>query len=320
MLRLMHYRAASKARASFELGLTAGLLVLNWFLMWLSLDVGYWLTLLLAIPAAGFLVRLFLIQHDCGHGAFFPHKAVNDWVGRVLGVLTLTPYDYWKRNHAIHHATSGDLDRRGIGDILTLTVDEYRSRSAIGRLGYRIYRSPLVMFGIGPAYLFLLQHRLPFEQMRGGWRPWISAIATNAGIALVAGIMILTVGVWPFLAVHLPLMLIAASIGVWLFYVQHQFESVVWTRGASPEAAIVGSSHYDLPGVLRWFTANIGMHHVHHLSSRIPFYRLGQVLRDHPHLRAVSRVTIRQSLSSVRLTLWDEAKQKLVSFREARTA
>ncbi|HEV2650979.1 MAG TPA: fatty acid desaturase [Rhizomicrobium sp.] len=319
----MRYREASRGRASFELGLTAGLLVLNWFLMWLSLDVGYWLTLLLAVPAAGFLVRLFLIQHDCGHGAFFPHKALNDWVGRVLGVLTLTPYDYWKRNHAVHHATSGDLDRRGVGDILTLTVDEYRSRSAISRLAYRIYRSPLVMFGIGPAYLFLLQHRLPFEQMRGGWRPWISAIATNAGIALVTGVMILLVGVWPFIAVHLPLMLIAASIGVWLFYVQHQFESVVWTRGSdwtSPEAAILGSSHYDLPGVLRWFTANIGLHHVHHLSSRIPFYRLGQVLRDHPHLRTIGRVTIRQSLSSVRLTLWDEARQRLVSFREARTS
>jgi omega-6 fatty acid desaturase (delta-12 desaturase) len=317
---LARYREPSRPRALFELGVTVGLLLLSWVAMWLSLDVGYWLTLLLAIPAAGFLVRLFMIQHDCGHGAFFRSRHANDWIGRALGLFTFTPYDYWKRNHTIHHATSGNLDRRGIGDILTLTVGEYLERSWFGRFAYRCYRNPVVLFGIGPAYLFFLQHRLPFDQMRGGWRPWTSAIATNAGIAALAGVAIWLIGVGPFVAVHLPVMLLAASMGVWLFYVQHQFEDVVWASDpdwAMPHAALHGSSHYALPAVFRWFTANIGVHHVHHLCSRIPFYRLGQVMRDHPHLQSVGRVTIGESLRSIRLTLWDEARQKLVSFRDA---
>ena len=320
MQKLLHYREPLWPRALFELGVTAGMLVAGWTLMWLSLGASYWLTLLIAVPTAGFLVRLFMIQHDCGHGAFFRNRFANDWVGRVLGVLTFTPYDYWKRNHAMHHATSGNLDRRGVGDILTLTVGEYLSRSSSGRFAYRAYRNPIIMFVIGPAYLFFLQHRLPFEQMRAGWRPWISTIATNAGIALLASVMIWLVGIGPFLAVHLPVMLLAASMGVWLFYVQHQFDGVVWARDsdwALQDAALLGSSHYDLPGVLRWFTANIGMHHVHHLCSRIPFYRLPQVLRDYPELRGIGRVTFGQSLRSIHLALWDESKQMLVSVHEA---
>src|SRR5579863_8097168 len=181
---LMRYCEPSTRHALFEVAVTLIPLLLLWVAMWLSLDVGYWLTLLLAVPAAGFMVRLFIIQHDCGHGAFFRHRAVNDWVGRLLGVLTLTPYDYWKRNHAVHHATSSNLDRRGIGDIELLTVEEYQGRSWWQRFAYRCYRSPPVMFVIGPAYMFFLQHRLPFHQMRGGWRPWISTMATNAAIVL----------------------------------------------------------------------------------------------------------------------------------------
>jgi acyl-lipid omega-6 desaturase (Delta-12 desaturase) len=317
---LLRYREPSWSRALWELVATAGMLFAGWALMWASLRWGYWLTLLIAIPTAGFLLRLFMIQHDCGHGAFFRNRIANDWIGRAIGVLTFTPYDYWKRNHAMHHATSGNLDRRGTGDILTLTVDEYRSLSLWSRIAYRAYRNPLVMFGIGPGFLFFLQHRLPFGQMRGGVRPWISAIATNAAIALLGALMIWLVGLRPFLAVHLPVMLLAASMGVWLFYVQHQFEDVAWSRDENwklHEAAFSGSSYYDLPAVLRWFTANIGVHHVHHLSSRIPFYRLRQVMRDHPQLRAVGRITISESFRSVRLALWDEAKHKLVSFREA---
>ncbi len=318
---VVRYREPNVTRAAFELGLTAGLLLLGWGAMWLSLYVGYWLTLLLAVPTAGFLVRLFMIQHDCGHGAFFRRRLTNDWIGRAIGVLTFTPYDYWKRNHAIHHATSGNLDRRGIGDILTLTVSEYLSRSWFGRLVYRVYRNPVVIFGLGPAFLFILQHRIPYEQMRQGWRPWASAMATNAGIALLAAGAIWLIGVGPFVAVQLPVMLLAASAGVWLFYVQHQFETVAWSHDgdwALHDAALSGSSHYDLPAVLRWFTANIGVHHVHHLCSRVPFYRLRQVLRDHPQLRGVGRVTLGQSLRSIHLALWDETKQKLISFREAR--
>ncbi len=287
---MLRYREPDQRRAVFELVITAVPLVLLWVLMWWSLHVGYWLTLLLAVPAGGLVLRLFMIQHDCGHGAFFRYHAANDWVGRVLGVLTLTPYDYWKRNHAIHHATSSNLDRRGIGDIETLTVEEYRGKSFLGRLFYRCYRNGLVMFGIGPAYLFLLQHRLPFYQMRDGWRPWVSTMATNAAIAGLVALMMWLVGVGPFLMVHIPIVLLAASMGVWLFYVQHQFEDVKWMRASGwehQEAALSGSSYYDLPAVLRWFTANIGIHHVHHLNSRIPYYRLPQVLKDHPELQAV---------------------------------
>ena len=317
---LAPYRQPNQFRALFELVATLLPLTVLWVLMWLSLDVGYWLTLLLAIPAAGLVLRLFMIQHDCGHGAFFRNRAANSWVGRVLGVLTLTPYDYWKRNHAVHHATSGNLDRRGIGDIETLTVAEYQARSPLGRAFYRLYRSAFVMFGLGPAYLFLLQHRLPFYQMRAGWRPWVSTMATNAGIALFIVAMIRLVGLHAFLAIHLPIILAAASLGVWLFYVQHQFENVDWSRDGEwshSEAALSGSSYYDLPVVLRWFTANIGIHHVHHLSSRIPFYRLHQVLRDHPELKTVHRLTIRESLRGIRLSLWCESRRKLISFKES---
>ena len=318
---LLRYREPDPRRALFEVVVTLIPLVILWVLMWLSLSVGYWLTLLLAVPAAGFMLRLFMIQHDCGHGAFFRRNATNNWVGRALGVLTLTPYDYWKRNHAIHHATSSNLDRRGIGDIETLTVEEYRGRTTFGRIFYRCYRSALVMFGIGPAYLFLLQHRLPFFQMRDGWRPWLSTMATNAAIAGMAAGMMYLVGVGPFLKVHMPIVLLAASFGVWLFYVQHQFEDVQWMRGDAwvhQDAALAGSSYYDLPGLLRWFTANIGIHHVHHLNSRIPYYRLPQVLKDHPELKNVGRLGMWDSLRSVRLSLWSESEKKLISFKGAR--
>jgi len=239
----------------------------------------------------------------------------------VLGVFTLTPYDVWRRSHALHHATTGNLDRRGIGDIDTLTVSEYRARSWLGRLSYRLYRHPLVLFGVGPAYLFLVEQRLPFGMMKDGWRPWVSALGTNAAILFAVGLMMWLVGPFAFLLVHLPIVLLAASIGVWLFCVQHQFEGARWARNGNwdfHEAALHGSSYYDLPAVLRWFTANIGMHHVHHLCSRIPYYRLPRVMRDRPELRDVSRLTLLQSLRGVRLALWDETRQRLVSFRAAR--
>jgi omega-6 fatty acid desaturase (delta-12 desaturase) len=319
---LARYREPSRARSTLELVITIVPLVLLWILMWATLDLGYyWVALPFAVPAAGFLVRLFMIQHDCGHGAFFRHRLTNDWVGRVIGVLTLTPYDFWRRTHAVHHASSGNLDRRGIGDIDTLTMREYLALSRWGRLRYRVYRHPVVMFGLGPAYLFVLQHRLPVGLMRGGWQPWLSTMATNAAIAIVIATIIWFVGLGAFLLVHLPIMLLAASIGVWLFYVQHQFEGTFWTENRTwnlHAAALHGSSHYDLPGVLRWFTANIGVHHVHHLCSRIPYYRLPQVLREHPELIATGRLTLIESLRCVRLVLWDEGRRRLISFREMR--
>jgi len=318
--KLLRFREPSRLRSILELGVTFGPLAALWALMWLFYSLGlWWLTLLLAVPAAGFLVRLFMIQHDCGHGAFFRHRLANDWTGRALGVLTMTPYDFWRRTHSIHHATAGNLQRRGIGDIDTLTVREYLALSRWGRLRYRLYRHPAVMFGIGPAYLFIVQHRLPVGLMRSGLAPWLSTIGTNAAVALIAGVMIWLIGVGAFVLVHLPIILLAATMGVWLFYVQHQFEHTVWADNETwdlHEVALHGSSYYVLPGILRWFTANIGIHHVHHLCSRIPYYRLPRVLREHPELGAISRLTLWDSIKCVRLVLWDERAKKLISFRE----
>jgi omega-6 fatty acid desaturase (delta-12 desaturase) len=320
---LATFRQPSNARGSFELAVSAGPLALLWLLMWLALDLHYAVTLLLSVPAAGFLLRLFLIQHDCGHGAFFKGRRANDWVGRCIGVLTLSPYDLWRRGHATHHAGTGNLDRRGTGDVDTLTVREFAQLSFWGRLRYRLYRSPAVMFGLGPAWLFFLRYRLPLGHMREGWRPWLSAMGTNGAIALASTALILLVGLKAFLLIQIPITLIAASLGVWLFYVQHQFEHTHWSKGkqwAFHEAALFGSSYYALPGVLRWFTANIGMHHVHHLCSNIPFYRLSAALRARPELAEVNRLTIWESLRSVKLVLWDEAAGRLVSFRDARAS
>ena len=315
------FREPNNVRGIVELIVSAAPLLVMWLLMWLSLDVHYALTLLLAVPAAGFLLRLFLIQHDCGHGAFFKRRRANDWVGRCIGVLTLSPYDFWRRTHAMHHSGTGNLARRGIGDVDTLTVSEFASLGKWGRLRYWLYRNPLVMFGVGPAYLFFLRYRLPLGLMRDGWRPWLSTMGTNAAIVLVSTAMILLVGIGPFLLIQIPITLIAASIGVWLFYVQHQFETTLWSDGKDwkfHESALYGSSHYALPAVLRWFTANIGVHHIHHLCSNVPFYRLPQILRARPELGTINRLTIRQSLKSVKLVLWDEHSSRLISFAQAR--
>jgi omega-6 fatty acid desaturase (delta-12 desaturase) len=324
MRKLNQYRRSDSRRSILEIVITALPFALAWGAMLLALKLDQiWLYGLLLLPAAGLLVRLFMIQHDCGHGSFFSNRSSNDWTGRILGVLTLTPYDHWKRSHAIHHASQGNLDHRGIGDIETLTVREYRALSNWGKLRYRLYRNPLVMFGIGPIYIFMLQSRLPLGAFRKGWTPWVSTMATNLGIALIAVALIYAVGFWSFMLVHLPIVFLGAAAGVWLFYVQHQFEDTHWAGDESwsfPEAALHGSSHYDLPALLRWFTANIGMHHVHHLCSRIPYYRLPEVLRDHPELRDISRLTLWQSFKCVRLTLWDEERRRLVSFREMAAA
>jgi omega-6 fatty acid desaturase (delta-12 desaturase) len=311
------YRTPSHLRSLTEIIITVVPFVLLWACMWAALSWSYVLSLAVAVPAAGFLVRLFMIQHDCGHGSFFRRRWANDWTGRAIGVLTLTPYGYWRRSHAVHHASSGNLDRRGVGDITTWTVREYIARPRRRRLAYRLYRHPLVMFGIGPAYLFLVQQRFPSGQLLD-FRSWLSPMATNAGIAILATSIIWFVGVGPFLLVQIPIILLAASIGVWLFYVQHQFEETVWAKDGDwtiHEAALHGSSHYDLPIVMRWFTANIGVHHVHHLCSRIPFYRLNRVLRDNPELANAGRITLLDSLACVRLALWDEEHKRMVSFR-----
>ncbi len=319
---LARYRDPKLSRSLIEIGLTAFPLMALWAAMWGTQQIGHWwLSLILAVPAAGFLVRLFIIQHDCSHGAFFRQRSANDWVGRVIGVFTLTPHDYWRRTHAIHHATTGNLEQRGIGDVTTLTVGEYLALGWWGRFTYRLYRHPVFLFGVAPAYLFLLQHRVPLGLMRKGWQPWLSTMATNAAIVTVFGGLVWLVGIKAFLLIQLPLAVGAASIGVWLFYVQHQFEETLWERDekwSHQDASLYGSSYYDLPLVLRWLTGNIGVHHVHHLASRIPYYRLPEVLRDHPELARIGRLTLAQSFGCVRLTLWDEARRRLVSFRDMR--
>lgn len=321
--RLARYHRPSTARSILEILVTVIPFAALWAAAALMLTNGNWWGLVLTVPAAGFLVRLFVLQHDCGHDSLFPSRQANDWTGRVLGVLTFTPYDYWRRSHAVHHAGAGHLDRRGIGDILTLTVAEFRALDLKGRLRYRLYRHPVVMFGLGPAWLFICQYRLPIGQMRSGVTPWVSALATNAGILIPALILMWVLGVWTVLLVQVPVTLMAATAGVWLFYVQHQFEETHWAGAEEwtfPHAALHGSSNYELPAVLRWFSGNIGIHHVHHLAARIPFYRLPEVLAENPELNEIGRVTLMESLRGVSLVLWDERARKLVSFREALAA
>lgn len=317
---LASYRQPSTARSLFELGVTIGPFVALWAMAWWSMSYSYWLTFAISTVNAAFLLRLFTIQHDCGHGAFFENRTLSDWLGRVLGVLTLTPYDVWRRAHSIHHSGAGNLDRRGMGDITTLTVAEYRALSPLRRLLYRAYRNPVVLFGIGPGYIFLIQNRVPLGLM-GHLRYWVSAMSTNAAI-LGALAVILYFGGWaPILLIFLPTTLLAATAGVWLFYVQHQFENTTWDDDKDWDlhaAALDGSSYYVLPPVLQWLSANIGIHHVHHLYSRIPFYRLPEVLRDNMDLATMNRMTIRESIATVRLQLWDESSRRLMSFAEAR--
>ncbi|MGI8704385.1 MAG: fatty acid desaturase [Sphingomicrobium sp.] len=314
--KLLPYRHPWLVRSISELAITlVGYFALLW-VMFIAAERGYWLALVLTIPAAGLLVRLFLIQHDCGHGSFLPSRAANDWVGRCLGVLTLTPYACWRRSHALHHANTGNLDARGLGDVDTLTVREFRSLSRWRQALYRMYRHPLVMFGVGAAYLFLLRHRLPIGLMTAGREYWVSAIGTNVAIAVLVVPLVHHFGLTSLL-VQLPVTLLAASVGVWLFYVQHQFEEGHWERDADwsfHEAAFYGSSHLELPGILRWFTANVGAHGVHHLASRIPFYRLPEVLRNHPELVPMNRLKLVDTFQTFRLALWDEDQSRLVTF------
>jgi len=291
--------------------------------MYHSLAVAYPITLLLAVPAALLLIRLFVIQHDCAHGSFFASIRTADVVGSILGVFTFTPHLFWKRAHAIHHATAGNLDHRGIGDVDTLTVNEYLGRTRWGRFKYRVYRHPCVLFGVGGAMLFLAKHRWPAIAPVTWTRERRSILWTNVGIAGVVTLMWWLVGLEAFLLVHVPLTLMSCSIGVWLFYVQHQFEPTYWERDerwAFDAAALEGSSYYALPRVLQWFTGSIGLHHIHHLSARIPNYRLQRVLDAYPELERVTRITLWQSLSCASLALWDERTRKLVPFNRVKNA
>ena len=317
---LSNYREPNQWQSTFEMVVTVVPFVLLWAAAWWALSYSYALSFGISVVNAGFLLRLFCIQHDCGHGGFFRNRSVSDWVGRVLGVLTLTPYDVWRHSHSVHHSGAGNLDKRGIGDVMTLTVDEYRALTWFGQFRYRLYRNPIVLFGLGPGYLFLLQNRLPLGMMDKA-KYWISAMCTNAAIIVALAVIIYFGGLMPVLLIFLPSTLLAATAGMWLFYVQHQFEVTHWEEDQNwqlHEAALHGSSHYVMPAWLNWMTANIGIHHVHHLYSRIPFYRLPEVLRDHAELADGQRLTIRESLASAKLHLWDEKSKRLLSFPQAR--
>ncbi len=317
---LSAYRGSNYLRSTSELALTIVPFVLLWALAWWLMSTSYWMTLAVSVLNAALLLRLFAIQHDCGHGAFFESRTLSDWVGRAIGVLTLTPYDVWRRSHSEHHSSSGNLGRRGMGDIYTMTLAEYRAASTFERIKYRLYRHPITLYLLVPGYLFYIQNRLPVGLM-GFSKYWISAMATNAAIAGAIALIAYFGGLLPILLIFVPTTLLAATAGVWLFYVQHQFETTHWETEGSwelHEAAFEGSSYYLLPPVLQWFSANIGIHHVHHLSSRVPFYRLPEVLRDHAELAGSNRISIRESIQNTRLHLWDEDSKRLLSFAEAR--
>jgi omega-6 fatty acid desaturase (delta-12 desaturase) len=291
-----------------------------WYVMYLSLSVSYWLTLPLAALAGGFMVRLFIIHHDCGHGSFFKSKRANDIFGYISGVLTFVPYYHWRWEHAMHHATSGDLDRRGLGDIWTLTVQEYLEASRWKRFAYRLARNPIILFVIAPIYIFLVKHR--FAKAEAGRRERHSVYWTNLGILAVAAGLSSVFGFKAYVLIQLTVMAVAGSAGVWLFYVQHQFEDVYWERGEDWDyatAALHGSSFYKLPKVLQWFSGNIGFHHIHHLSPRIPNYHLEKCHQAEPLFQAVKPLTLLPSLRSFTFRLWDEQKRKLVGYGHLKT-
>ncbi len=296
---------------------------LVWYLMVLSLQYSYALTLLLALPAAGFVTRMFIIQHDCGLGSFFQSRFANNLVGTIAGVFTLTPYLYWRKSHAIHHAHASNLEERGIGDIYTMTVNEYVQASKWQKLKYRVYRNPFFLFGLAPSILFLILHRIPYAASKSWKKEERASVYWNdLAIAAIAVAVSYFIGLKAFLMIEIPIMVIAASAGTWMFYVQHQFEDTYWAN--KPEwdyalAAMQGSSYYQLPKVLQWFTGNIGFHHIHHLSPRIPNYRLEQCHQENPLFQRAVVLTILDSLKTAVLTLWDEERKKLISFSEFKT-
>ena len=313
------YQKPNRWRASWQLLNTIGTYVLVWYLLYLSLSISWWLTAPIAILAGGLLIRVFIIFHDCGHHSFFRSSWANDFWGFITGLLTFTPYYHWRWEHSIHHSAAGDLDRRGVGDIWTLTVEEYLQSSRGRRFAYQLARNPVILFFIAPLFLFLVRQRFPSKGAKP--RELISVWTMNLAIAVMVGTLIYFFGFLPWLFIQLIVTGVAGGGGVWLFYVQHQFEDVYWERSENWDytaAALQGSSFYKLPKILQWFSGNIGFHHIHHLSPRIPNYHLEACHRSDPLFASVPPTTLFGSLKSLRFRLWDESSGTLVSFRKAR--
>jgi omega-6 fatty acid desaturase (delta-12 desaturase) len=317
MEELAPYRRAENRKAIWQLLNTFIPYIALWSLMIVMLqrDWPFWSILPLTLLAGLFLVRIFIFFHDCCHGSFFSSARGNKIVGYISGMLTFTPYYQWRRDHNLHHATAGNLDQRGMGDVWTLTVEEYRQASRLRKLGYRLYRNPLVLLVLGPIYTFLIKQR--FFGKDAGKRERRSVWITNFGIMLILGVATLTISLKTYLLIQLPIMLFSGMLGVWLFYVQHQYAGVYWAREQewdSLKASLEGSSYYKLPAILQWFTGNIGIHHIHHVEPRIPNYKLQQCYEEIPLFQTIKPLTLGSSLASLRMNLWDEEQQELISF------
>lgn len=318
--KMQVYARADTSQALGQVATTLLPLAAIWAAMLSLVGRSLPLTMLLAIPAAALMLRVFVIAHDCGHGSFFPSRRANDVLGFFLGVLSLTPYRYWQLTHNAHHAASGNLDRRGMGDVTTLTVLEYAALSPMQRLGYRLLRNPVVLLGIGPILLFGIKHRFPWDLTRAHRREWTSVLATNAALLGMGMLARSTVGVGSALKVLSVTWLLAHSVGIWIFYVQHQFEHAYWARSESwdyERAALAGSTFLDLPPLLRWVTGSIGYHHIHHLVSRIPNYQLAMVQQAFATELHPVRIGIADGFAALRLNLWDEERGRMVSFADA---
>ncbi len=317
---LRAYSTPSTRDSLIQLGVTIGLFVLSLSIMYVvMMDVGYWAALVMAVPAGLLLVRTFIIQHDCGHYSFFRQKWACDALGRVLGIITLTPYLWWKRDHDWHHATSGNLDKRGYGDIGTLTVAEYTALGKFDRALYRLYRHPVILFVIGPIYQFVIRQRLAINIRNRDRSAAASVHWTNLAIAIVVVAVSLMIGLVTFLKLWLPVIAVSSCAGVWMFFIQHQFEETYWQRDPNwsfEQAALRGCSYYKLPRILEWMTGYIGYHHIHHLASKIPNYKLKPCFENVPTLRQVTTLNLRDSLKCARLALWDEREQRLIAFAD----
>ncbi len=292
---------------------------LLWFLAYQSLSISIWLTVALSVIASGFVIRIFIIFHDCTHYSFFQNNKANRIVGTITGIITLFPYEKWKREHAIHHATSSNLDKRGTGDVWVMTVEEYVDASFWGRLAYRLYRNPLVMFGLGPIYLFLISGR--FNRKDARLKERFNTYLINVSIVVIYGLLIWAIGWQAFLIIQLPILFIAGSLGIWLFYVQHQFEDSYFEEESEwdfVKAAVDGSSYYKLPKILQWLTGNIGYHHVHHLSPRVPNYNLEEAHESTPPLQQATTITLATSLKSIHFRLYDEASKSFFTFKDVK--